>query len=231
MEEVWGKLDGYSNYEFSNLGRVRSLDHLSVDGRMIKGKMLRPFCNKNGYFESSFVSDDGIKKSLLIHRTVAEIFVSDFNKNKVVTLIDGDRKNIALSNLKIDNPADNMRYNTTIGVRQERHGRKFEKMTFVKEFFARKMIQEGVSLSEISKKLGVSNTCLSKMKVGLYDDNLDKKKRYAHEAITVYEEFEGLETKRYATLAKKYNKRNDWVKRRVDYGRKMKEEFLSIDID
>ena len=46
--EIWKPVVGYEGlYECSNLGRVRSLDKITADGRRIKGKILKTQINNS----------------------------------------------------------------------------------------------------------------------------------------------------------------------------------------
>ena len=76
MVETWKVIDGYENYEVSDLGRVRSLDrpeHWNGVIRQRKGRMLRQQHNKQGY-KLVALFKNGIAKRILVHRLVAFAF-------------------------------------------------------------------------------------------------------------------------------------------------------------
>lgn len=73
--EEWKDIKGYEGlYQVSDLGRVRSLDRLSADGRRLKGQFLKPYKNKGGYVCVTLCKNGQIK-GFQIHRLVAEAFI------------------------------------------------------------------------------------------------------------------------------------------------------------
>ena len=109
-DEVWKDIKGYEGlYQVSNLGQIRSLDRYKYTkgryGRMkakIKGRLLKPCLNHDGYKEI-VLSKDGKSKMYRLHRIVAETFIDNFdNKNQV------NHKN----GNKLDNKAQNLEWVT-----------------------------------------------------------------------------------------------------------------------
>ncbi len=93
-DEKWINLSsiGFSTYEVSNLGRVKSL---ATDTRK---EMIRKQTLKNSYLYVGLVSEDGNKrKTFVLHRLVAQMFIGE-NKN-IVEHLDGDNTNNRLENL------------------------------------------------------------------------------------------------------------------------------------
>lgn len=80
--ESWKRVVGFDNYEVSNLGRVRSVSHLShIVNRwsqcvpmFVTGRVLKPGVDKLGYQRVS-LSKDGKYYYRLVHRLVAIAFV------------------------------------------------------------------------------------------------------------------------------------------------------------
>ncbi|WP_058713206.1 NUMOD4 domain-containing protein [Exiguobacterium indicum] len=225
--EVWKKVEGYSNYEFSSLGRARSLDRVLANGKKLKGKILKQTPGKHGYYQTSFVDDEGNKKSLLLHRMIAKAFFSNFTEGKVVTRIDGDTNNLRIDNLRIDDPATNAKHNIEIGFRYDRVGSKINQITYAKEFYIRKLLSKEMMVKEISEMLDVSVNVVSKIKNGFYDQSYEKRKKYALISIALYKEYLQTESN-FSDLAKKCGKRTDWVKYRIDHGKRIAEELQSI---
>jgi len=89
--EIWKRHPEFTDYEVSDLGRVRKVS---------AGKIKKQTKNTHGYF-STAVRDIN-KKFVLrtVHTLVLETFVGKMPKGLVARFIDGDRENVRLSNLK-----------------------------------------------------------------------------------------------------------------------------------
>jgi hypothetical protein len=110
--EIWKDIKGYEElYVISNLGRVASLNRVSVDknGRNVayRGKMLTPCPNSRGYLRVQ-LKRDGICRSYFIHRLVALHFVENPlpAEYTIVNHIDSDHLN---------NKAENLEWTTIYG--------------------------------------------------------------------------------------------------------------------
>lgn len=101
--EDWRTIKGYEDrYEVSNLGRVRSLTHLSWNGYTYWQKeccVLKQRIQNAGYYVVD-LKLNGKHKTILVHRLVAETFISDIGPN-VVNHIDENRLNNHVENLEI----------------------------------------------------------------------------------------------------------------------------------
>lgn len=105
MKEVWKDIPGFEGlYQASNLGRVRSLDRNVFQlnrgtypcVRFLKGKILKPLDNGNGYL---YVHLGKGKKA--IHRLVLNTFSPNKKSNKLhVNHKDFNKYNNTLSNLE-----------------------------------------------------------------------------------------------------------------------------------
>ena len=109
MIEEWRSIKGYKNYEASNLGRIKSLDRLvnsrGSGKRIVKGKILKPFFDNNGYL---MVKPNGKPKR--IHQLVAIAFLNhtpDGTHKIVVDHIDNDRLNNRVDNLQLISNREN----------------------------------------------------------------------------------------------------------------------------
>lgn len=105
MEQViWRPVVGFEDrYEVSNDGRVRSIDtYVNCRGgktRLSKGRMKPLYRNNRGYVIVSLCRDNKATYSL-VHRLVAEAFISNPHNKPQVNHIDGDVRNNHAGNLE-----------------------------------------------------------------------------------------------------------------------------------
>ena len=140
--EIWKGVPGYENYEVSNMGRVRSLDHYTLrsgDYRstFVKGRILTQCLGKVGYYNVLLYPADSPKakrKLMKVHRLVASAFLSNPLNLPEVNHIDEDKTNNNLKNLEY---CDRL-YNSNWGTAQER---KVKSLLETYEKNARRVVQ------------------------------------------------------------------------------------------
>ena len=103
--EVWKPIENYQGYySVSNLGRIRSeervVPHKRSGSKTIREKILAPGLNRHGYL-LAYLTQNGVKKTMKIHRLVAEAFLDNPNNLPAVNHKNG---------LKIDNSVDNLEW-------------------------------------------------------------------------------------------------------------------------
>ena len=101
MEE-FKKIDGYDNYEVSNLGNVRNID---------TGKVLKPCINSCGYYIVNLYKDRN-RKFFYTHRLIALYFIPNPENLPCIDHIDRDRTNNSISNLRWISKSNNNRNRT-----------------------------------------------------------------------------------------------------------------------
>lgn len=103
MAEIWRNVVGYEGlYQVSNLGRVRTLAHVT-NGKPHRARIRKLTRNpKTGYFLVN-LSKDGKSKNLYVHRLVALAFVDNPDNKTTV-----NHKN----EIKTDNRAENLEWMT-----------------------------------------------------------------------------------------------------------------------
>jgi hypothetical protein len=107
-DEIWKSPPGYSRYEVSNLGRIRSLTDNSGKVKPSPTHMINPTLSKVGYPKISLMRDDGFRKCGLVHQFVALAFIGPREIGMQVCHNDGDKTNNNLSNLRYDTQENNM---------------------------------------------------------------------------------------------------------------------------
>jgi hypothetical protein len=90
VTECWRSIDGYTNYQVSNIGRVRNVS---------TGRILKPVVDTVGYYRVRLY-EGGITKKIRIHRLVANEFLEASHEIKMVDHIDRNRLNNYVTNLR-----------------------------------------------------------------------------------------------------------------------------------
>ena len=118
--EIWKDVVGYEGwYQVSDRGNVRSVDRVNHIGSRYSGRILKPSLNTGGYLHVG-LHKNGIKKTKLIHRSVAEAFIPNPENHPEVNHLDEVKENNNVSNLEWCTSEHNNNY----GTRNERLGKK-----------------------------------------------------------------------------------------------------------
>jgi len=97
--EEWQPVVGYEGlYEVSSLGRIRRV------------KILSPALKKHGYLQVSLVDGNGGRKSLRLHRLVAEAFIPNPEGKPQVNHLDENPLNNCANNLAWATAEENTNY-------------------------------------------------------------------------------------------------------------------------
>lgn len=107
MEKIWKEIPGFTDYEVSADGEIRSKSRVKKykSGRMMnlksKEKKQRPHPTNN-FMMTDLVDDKGKRKTVYPHKAVAMAFLKNDQprKKKVVIHIDGDLSNNNIDNLR-----------------------------------------------------------------------------------------------------------------------------------
>lgn len=109
MEEIWKDVVGFEGlYQVSNLGRVKSLDKFQKNHgkfQFRKGNIKSLRNTKQGYLLCDLYID-GRKKSIRVHKLVAEAFIKNPLNKTTVNHIDGNKENNVVSNLEWATPKE-----------------------------------------------------------------------------------------------------------------------------
>jgi len=88
--ETFVEIEGFENYEVSNLGKVRNIK---------SGRTLKPRLHNNGYL-GLCLYENNKRKNLLLHRIIATAFIDNPEAKPQVNHIDENKLNNDLSNLE-----------------------------------------------------------------------------------------------------------------------------------
>lgn len=105
--EVWRDIPGYEGlYEVSSAGRVRNLAR--------GGRLLKPWKHPAGYVCVTLCAE--IHDKRLVHRLVADVFLSNADRKPQVNHINGDKTDNRVENLEWCTGAENSRHSAyTLG--------------------------------------------------------------------------------------------------------------------
>lgn len=99
-EEEWKPIIGFCN-EVSNLGRVRSITHVSGNRKTYQGKILKPIITKSGYVNVCLITgNDETRVTKRVHRLVAEAFCDNPEDKDEINHKDGNKENNRAENLE-----------------------------------------------------------------------------------------------------------------------------------
>lgn len=142
MSEIWLPIKGFEGlYEVSNLGNVRSLNYNHTGNTNV----LKPIENKYGYFQINLWKN-GIRKTVLIHRLVAEAFIPNWFNEPCINHRDENPKNNSVDNLEW---CDNI-YNNNYGTHNEKMIKSLSK-TVLQISKTGELIKEWPSTSEVGR--------------------------------------------------------------------------------
>lgn len=161
MDEIWKDIDGFSNYQVSNYGRIKSKERIVKThcAEWLKPeRVLKTNIMKVGY-KSVVLRDDAGKKHLLkIHRLVAKAFIPNPHNYPQVNHIDGDKANPVVTNLEWCTPKQNAIHAIETGLKKRITGRNIQKIYRLNASFDVEAIYE--NLSDAESKTGISKSSI-----------------------------------------------------------------------
>ena len=142
MTEVWKDIKGYEGlYQVSSTGRVRRLagvvvreQHGKADAvQPIRERILKSAIRYDGY-ELVTLCKDGKTKSFLVHKLVANAFISNPNDYNVINHIDEDKTHNSVDNLEWCTSLYNNTYNN-IEIRRQENKKKHWKLVNGRRYY------------------------------------------------------------------------------------------------
>lgn len=169
--EVWKKIQGFEKYEISSLGRIK-VNLKFRKYRNYQSKVLNPSLDKDGYFRTSLVSDDGITKNKIIHRLVAEAFIPNPENKPCVNHKNGIKTDNRIENLEWCTVKENNIHAIKLGLSGQVPGEKHH-MSKLKEKEVLEIIinKNNLTQEQLGLEYNISQTQISR---------IINKKRWSH---------------------------------------------------
>ena len=133
--ELWKDIENFEGlYQVSNLGRVRSLDHLVAckgnKTRMVKGILRKPSINRKGYALYVLSKPEGLM-GITGHQLVAQAFMPGFQRGTELNHINGNKLDNAITNLEPSNSSHNQLHAVRTGLKPKSGKSKYRNVTYV----------------------------------------------------------------------------------------------------
>jgi hypothetical protein len=113
MEKIWKKIKGFSEYEISNYGEIKTFNWKN---KRVE-KIMTPALDGSGYLRTMLKRDeDGKLVTVKVHRLVATTFLENLENKPEVNHINGIRNDNRVFNLEWCNHSENLKHSFKIGL-------------------------------------------------------------------------------------------------------------------
>ncbi len=153
--EQWKQIAGFPDYEASTMGRIRRLP----SGRVMVN------CYQTSGYQKVTLRRNPLQKTLLVHRIVAAVFISEIPAGIQVNHINGDKRDNRLENLELVTPKDNLLHAQSIlgvapvhpGIGSKHHSAKLTEEDVLE---IRRLYADGARPGEIAPRFGIVRTAI-----------------------------------------------------------------------
>ena len=146
-------------YQISNNGSVKSLERINSRGYILKEKTLNSNINSWGY-KVITLHKNCFRKTVLVHRLVAEAFIPNLYKKAQVNHKSGNKLDNYVDNLEWCTGSENMIHAYKTGLRKLPIGElnPNAKLSFLEKKEIKKLKSEGLKIRDISIMYRVSKS-------------------------------------------------------------------------
>lgn len=168
--EVWKPIDGYENYQVSNMSRVRSFPRVSTDKmgrvRLDIGCILIPLDDNSGKgYKKYMLRNKNGYRNILAHRLVAQAFIPNPDNKPFINHIDGNPSNNNVFNLEWCTAKENAQHAIRTGLHTPKISDEMEKKANKVTSIPVRCVEAGViykSIRQASIALKISDSTISK---------------------------------------------------------------------
>lgn len=173
----WVSIDGFSKYEVSEDGQIRSVDRLippyvdalgrKIPGKRLSGVLRKPRKHEFGYLMVDLMSDEGKICGMTVHRAIAIGFKGPPPfEGAVARHIDGDCRNNFASNIEWGSQKDNIHDAMRHGTLQKGESRYNAKLTETEVISIRERILSGDKFAIVAVDFGISESICYRIATG-----------------------------------------------------------------
>lgn len=160
--EVWGPVEGWSKYEVSNMGRIRSFN-----GNSKEPKLRTLIKTQQGYLKVIFYDGKNRNKTFIVSRLVASAFLQKPEDCDQVAHLDGDRTNNTVGNLMWCTAKENSSHKKVHGTAPIGERNPKAKLKEADVLSIKSLCKKGVDQSEIANTFGVNRRTVSAINCGV----------------------------------------------------------------
>jgi hypothetical protein len=157
--EIWKPIPGFSRYEASSLGRLKSLNYKRTGTE----RVLKPGLSPDGYLKTVLLRDSGKYHSWTVHLFIAMAFYGIKPEGKEINHINGTKTDNRPENLEYITHSQNCQHSFDTGLQQPKVGslNGFSKLTEeqVKEIreYRKSIKSRYYGRERLAQKYGVSS--------------------------------------------------------------------------
>lgn len=157
MKEEWKQIPGFSRYEASTFGRLRSLNYKN-SGRIV---VLKPALSDDGYLATMLLNDNGRYCSWKVHRFVTLTFFGEREPGQQVNHKSGIKTDNSTANLEYCTASQNVQHAYDNGLEKPLKGEDnpFSKLKNDDVLFIRETARSGgryYGRKDLAKRFGIT---------------------------------------------------------------------------
>ena len=169
----WRIVEDFTDYAVSSEGqikRIHSAGNIKASNAKV-GRILKQARNKNSGYLYVALSLQRQRRTLLVHRLVAQAFLGPCPKGKEVNHKDGNKENNRVENLEYLTPKENMRHARQAGlfpvqIQNGEHNHNARLTEFQVERIRELLYADYLTQGQIGDMFGVSNSTISMISCG-----------------------------------------------------------------